>query len=214
MHVRYKAILGLLLSVAIILLAGSAPQGSQSIARGVVDDSQAIEALLKEQEEELEEYRAYLQQAGEDTFQQKQGELLRAQAQQLHNEAKKLRTSLEAKYQVLTEGISQEILRQQLQLMLVSLDEGQQEARLARIAELEEERQTVRVELDAEYQAELHELQARHEERSRQAVIQLRAEIERAMEEEFAQYQLALLQDLEGRIAKMGPALASGEANR
>ena len=73
MYVRYKAILGLLLSVAIILLAGSAPQGSQSIARGVVDDSQAIEALLKEQEEELEEYRAYLQQAGKILFSRNKG---------------------------------------------------------------------------------------------------------------------------------------------
>lgn len=214
MRVKNRLFLGLALSLVLTLLAGSLPPAGQSAAKSVGKESISIETLLREHEEELDNYKASLQQAGEDTFREKQGELLRAQAQALHNEAKKLRGQMEERLQALSEDISQGILRQQLQLMLVSLDAKQQEAHLARIAELETEMKLVQAKLEEEYQAQLDELQSEHEQRSRKEAALLKAEIEQAMDDEFAQYQLGLLVELETQIVKKRSTLASEDANR
>ncbi|HBN96806.1 MAG TPA: hypothetical protein DDZ66_10940 [Firmicutes bacterium] len=206
----------LVLGAVLILLSGSLVSSNENKAIGSPEGKTqtALESLLIKQEEDLKDYRLKLQQAGEDTFAQRQGELRRAQAQKLHNDAKALQTQMEGELQRLQNELAGELLRQQLQLMLVTLNEKQEEACLEKIAELQDQMNEIQTRLEEDYKERLQKLQAEHEEQSHQETLRLQAEVERAMDDEFAQYQLGLLQDLEEEIAKLSPTLRSAYANR
>lgn len=206
----------LVLSAVLILLSGSLVGAHQSAVITSPEEQTQInlESLLTKQEEDLEDYRLQLQKAGEETYAERQGELRREQAQNLHNEARALQAHVKGQLQELQDELQGELLRQQLQLMLVTLDEKQQQARLDHIAELQNQMQVAQESLEEEYQDQLEQLQATHEERSLTELAALKTEVERAMDDEFAQYRLGLLQELEEEIAKMRPKLASEYTNR
>ena len=205
----------LVLGTMLILLSGSLVSTNQSVAvapswQTAVD----VERFLAEQDVALEDYRLSLQQAGEEIFAEKRGELRRAQMQQLHSEAKTLQAQKEEQIKEVQTELADELLRQQLQLMLVSLDKDQREARFEVITQLQKEFTSIQTDLETELQEELHELEAAHEEGSQEEVAILRAEVERAMDEELTSYRLALMKELEEEIAKLDTPSRSALANR
>lgn len=202
------------LSVVLILLSGSVISSGQRPVQDQLDWQKILDEMLAQQEQDLQDYRDQLQRAGEDVFADKQGQLFRAQAQKLHNEARLLKAQVEEEIQALQQELSAKLLREQLELMLLTLDEKGQEVRLERIAQVQEELQTAQEGLREEYEKRLLVLQEEHERRSHEETEALKAEVEKAMDDEFAQYQLTLLQQLEEEIAKMKPDLRSAHANR
>ena len=81
-----------------------------------------MEDLLAEQDENLASYKAQLQKAGEEIFAEK-GELRRARAQKLQNAIRALQEKMALELKERQEDLNREVLRQQLQLLLVSLDQ-------------------------------------------------------------------------------------------
>src|SRR5690554_6159647 len=90
-------------------------------------------------QEELASYRQQLQAAGEDLFAEMQGELRRAQAQQFQNEAKAMQARLQAELSAVSEDLADEMLKLQLQVMLVSLSTEERQAKLDQISYLQVE---------------------------------------------------------------------------
>ncbi len=194
-NVRFTSRL-LVLGTVLILLSGSLVNTKEGVATEP-EWAAVMESLLLQQEQDLEAYSSHLRQVGEELFAEREGELRRAQSQRFHNAAKALQAQVEAELKELQEDLNGEILRHQLQLMLVSLDEQEQEAKLNQITRLQEEIKEVKTSLEAEYQRRFQELQAEHEERNTEELLALQNKVERAMDEEFAEYRLGLLKDLE-----------------
>ncbi|NMB01108.1 MAG: hypothetical protein GX971_06240 [Firmicutes bacterium] len=178
------------------------------------DRALLVEELLAIKEAELDAYSEELQQAGEDLFSQKVGELRREQAQRFQNAVNELQAELKAQAQDLQEQVTNEILGFQLQLILVTLTPEEQQEKLAQISNLQDELAVHQEELEESFQLKLQELQTQHEQRAEQEVLALQNGLERTMNDEFAQYRLGLLEELEEELEKMGPALGSVRANR
>jgi hypothetical protein len=196
-----------------MLLSGSLVSTNQS--RAVEPDWQtSIEHIVEQQEEELENFVLRLQQAGEDVLAEKQGELRRAQNQELRTEAKALKAQKEEKLQQSQVELRDEVLRQQLQLMLVNLDAGEQEVRFEAIAQLQDQLEATQSEVEEELQEQLERLEADYEERSQKEMANLWAEVERAMDEELTSFRHGLMQELEEKVAKLGPRSRSEMVNR
>lgn len=193
----------LVLGAVLILLSGSPITTRESSAINSPEWQTEIERLLTRNEEDLANYKIELQQAGEDIYGEKQGELLRAQAQTLHNEARTLQAQMQLESRHLQEELSSELLRQQLQLILVGLDVEQRDARFKAINQLQDQLKSAQDDLEASYQEQLQQLQAEHEKLAQEEIRSLQVAIERFLEEEFAQYELALTRELEVELTKM-----------
>ncbi|HBG01540.1 MAG TPA: hypothetical protein DDW87_08215 [Firmicutes bacterium] len=204
----------LVLGAILVLLSGSFVVTNPHTATAAVERQAAMESLLAQQDEDLAGYSEHLRQAGEDIFAEKQGELRRARAQKLHNDARALQAQIQLELKELQDELGSEILRQQLQLMLVSLDKEEQQARLGQIEELQEQIKGAQASLEEDYQEKLDVLQAEHERRGTEELLALQMEVERAMEEELVYYSEGLLRDLEEEIAKINTNLRSRYANR
>ena len=203
----------LVLGIVLVLLSGSLVSTNQSSAVEL-DWQTSIERLVEQQEEDLENFVLRLQEAGEDVLAEKQGELRRAQNQELRSEAKALQAQKEEKLQQLQVELRDEVLRQQLQLMLVNLDAGEQEARFKVIAQLQDQLTATQSEVEEELQEQLQRLEADYEERSQKEMANLRAEVERAMDDELTGFRFELMQELEEKVAELGPRSRSEMANR
>ncbi|HKM43532.1 MAG TPA: hypothetical protein VJZ70_06025 [Limnochordia bacterium] len=203
----------LVLGIVLVLLSGSLVSTNQSSAVEL-DWQTSIERLVEQQEEDLENFVLRLQEAGEDVLSEKQGELRRAQNQELRSEAKALQAQKEEKLQQLQVELRDEVLRQQLQLMLVNLDAGEQEARFKVIAQLQDQLTATQSEVEEELQEQLQRLEADYEERSQKEMANLRAEVERAMDDELTGFRFELMQELEEKVAELGPRSRSEMANR
>ena len=185
----------LVLCLITIFLSGSLVLTEDNKA-ALPEPETVIEALLMEQEEELKKYALELKQAGEELFAEKLGELRRAHMQTMHDEAKRLRFQAEDKLKELEAKLGGDMLRQQLQLMLVTLDEDQRQARLKVMEQLQGELAAAQVDLEAELQEQLLQLEAEYEARSQGEAARLLAEVEQALEEELTDFRLRLFQDL------------------
>jgi len=185
----------LVLCLITIFLSGSLVLTEDNKA-ALPEPETVIEALLMEQEEELKKYALELKQAGEELFAEKLGELRRAHMQAMHDEAKRLRFQAEDKLKELEAKLGGDMLRQQLQLMLVTLDEDQRQARLKVMEQLQGELAAAQVDLEAELQEQLLQLEAEYEARSQGEAARLLAEVEQALEEELADFRRSLFQDL------------------
>ena len=185
----------LVLCLITIFLSGSLVLTEDNKA-ALPEPETVIEALLMEQEEELKKYALELKQAGEELFAEKLGELRRAHMQAMHDEAKRLRFQAEDKLKELEAKLGGDMLRQQLQLMLVTLDEDQRQARLKVMEQLQGELAAAQVDLEAELQEQLLQLEAEYEARSQGEAARLLAEVEQALEEELTDFRLRLFQDL------------------
>lgn len=173
-----------------------------------------VEQLLAEQEAELEQYRAELQQAGDELFTQKLGNLRREQAQRFQNEINALQAKMQDAAQAVQDEVSSEMLSLQLQLMLVSLSPEEQQEKLEQFTKLQDGLSSRLATIEEEYQDQLQKLEVQHEEQGRQEVLALQSELERAMDDELAHYQLTLLATLEEELEKLRFELGSAQSNR
>lgn len=195
----------LVLGAVLILLSGSLVTTRQSAATSSPEWQLEVQSLITRHDKDLENYKSQLQQAGEDIYAEKYGELRRAQAQELHNAVKALQAQMEQELREVQEELTDELLLQQLQLMLVTLDARQQEARLETITQLQSQLESTQEDLEATYQEQVQQLQAEYEQRAQEEAVALQRAVERHLEVEFAQYELALTQEFEAELLKMRP---------
>lgn len=208
----------LVLGAVLILVSGSLVTTRQSAATSSPEWQLEVQSLITRHDEELRNYKNQLQQTGEDIYAEKYGELRRAQAQELHNAVKALQAQMQQELREVQEALTDELLLQQLQLMLVTLDARQQEARLETITQLQSQLESTQDELEAAYQEQVQQLQTEYEQRAQEESVALQRTVERHLEVEFAQYELALTQEFEAELLKMRPKqstnLRSGMAVR
>lgn len=168
--------------------------------------AQEVEEMLTQMDEELAAYRAQIQKAGEELFEQKSGELRREQAQRWQNELNKLQAELDSKAQQLQAELSSELLTLQLQLMLVTLKPEEQQHKLERINQLQTELATGLKGLEEDFAGRVEELQTEYDQQAERELLALQAELERAMDAEFQEYQFALLENFQ---SQWGSAMAN-----
>jgi hypothetical protein len=197
----------LLLSAVLILLSGSLAATEEVVAPSSLEESKTMEDLLAEQDENLASYKAQLQKAGEEIFAEKKGELRRARAQKLQNAIRALQEKMALELKERQEDLNREVLRQQLQLLLVSLDPEEQRSRLGQIAELQEQMEAVQALVEEEYQQKFEWIHAEHEGQGVEEILALQREVERAMQQELAHYSQGLFGALEHEVAKINAAL-------
>ncbi len=193
----------LVLGTVLILLSGSLVSTRQSSAISSPEWQLEVQSLLAKQEEDLANYKKELQKSGEDIYAQRQGELRRAQAQELHNAVKELQTQMLQDSRELQEELTAELLRQQLQLVLVTLDATQKETRLDTITQIQNQMKSIQDDMQASYEEQLQQLHAEHEQSAQEAAVALQATVERFLAEEFASYEMALVRELEAELMKM-----------
>ena len=160
-----------LLSGSSLAVGGTAAEGVQVSEGG---SEPAAESLAAQQAEELAAFRAEVLAAAEELLAEKAGEIRREHAQKLHDAARELRDALQAEARAEQAELTREMLELQLELFLVSLSPEEEEARLARLAELQDELQSKQEELQVEYGERLGQLQAEHVEAARERLLAFR----------------------------------------
>ena len=146
-------------------------------------EQEPIVHMLEEMDRELSSYFTMLQEAGEaelsrrlDEFQAQLDEEYEAFFAQLEQEGQEYAASLQEEY-------GPKLLRLQLELFLLTLDEAGELERIEAMAELQQEMENLLAEKEAALQERL-------------------TEFEQTLEERFSQFQLAVSQEIEERLTE------------
>lgn len=186
MDIYVKVIL--LVTLSLIFSASSLPPQDYHLADNDINSSE-FEQLLLEEELILEEYEQKLFAKGEKLFAEQESQLRRAQEQELQNAAKKLIANFESEGVKKQKSLSKEILRRQLEMVFVSLNEEQQSMKAKQILEANNELAKWEKQAQVELEESLEELRLEYEERWFADRRELQIRLENSLAEEFADFQ-------------------------
>ena len=198
-----------------LLLSGSLiPLQDQKTSDSSAYSVDQIAGLVAEVEADVQLYQEDLQQAGQELLEEQVGQLRRAQAQQLLDASKALQAEIEQEGQAIQAQLGTEILRLQLQLVLVSLDGEQQLKILQRITQLQDELEQWERQAQVDFEARFTQLKSDSELAGEQELRQLQAKLEQVMTEDMADYSQARYLELERDLALVTPFSRSVSQNR
>ncbi|MDI9412062.1 MAG: hypothetical protein QM401_00595 [Bacillota bacterium] len=173
-----------------------------------------FERLLAEEEEILKAYEQELIEKGEQFLMEQESQLRRAQEQELHDATKELISEFETKASELQREIAKKRLRNQLELVLVSLNEDQQSAKMQQISESNSEFIELQKEIQLELEMHLAELRLEHEAIWVTEKEELRTRLEGTLAEQFSVFQEERWKIFEEKISNLAPELRRQLANR
>ncbi|NLJ80942.1 MAG: hypothetical protein GX335_07955 [Firmicutes bacterium] len=187
MQIKRKIVLAL----AAVVLTGSlfflAPFSSES--QEGPHPAQVIESLLVEQEKELKLYQEELIKEGALLYQQEQGKLRRRYQQELADAQRALLREQAELEDVKQRELSTKLLRLQLQLALVNLEQEEQAEKLKQIGEHRREFEEWREKAEEQLEMKLGRLKEDYEQSLGAELAQLQADLETRINQEFNCYQ-------------------------
>lgn len=207
----------IILSLAALILTGSAlalPQQERLEPDLGTERVEQLAELLEAFEDELAAYRLELQKAGEELFAQREGELRRAHSQGLKMAADALQAEAQEALEEAQSGLNRELLTLHLELLLVSLSPEEQEAKLQQLAQIQDELGKLQGHFQEQLEQDLNKLEEEYEQSWQAERAALQEQVEQTLSDEFNQYRLGLLAELEQAAGKLGPSLGSAGSKR
>lgn len=203
----------LLVVLSLILSASSLSPQNHKVANNDIAVSE-FEQLLAEEELVLQEYEQELLAKGEEFFAEQESQLRRAQEQELQNAAKDLVSEFESEGIKKQKELSEEILRHQLEMVLVSLNEDQQSLKAKQIMEANSELTKWEKQAQSELEESLEQLRLEYEEQWLAERKELQIRLEKSLAEQFKDFQEERWQVFEEKSLNLSSELRRQLANR